>query len=92
MGLGGQRGPPLACTHPASVLSRSLGSVLGAAAWALPADAGGAGSRCQEVQHEGGGLPALPRRRLRVSLGGFVPLGLPRPQSLLCCVLMDAVL
>lgn len=56
--------PTRPCCSPAS-----LGNVQGLAARAVPADAGGAGSCRQEVQHAGGGLRALPRRRLRVSWG-----------------------
>lgn len=74
VGVGGRRDlPGLAAAaggaraHSAALLSRSLGDVQGHDAWAVPADSGGAGSRCEEVQHAGGGLSALPRRRLGVS-------------------------
>ena len=69
--------PTLPCCSPAS-----LGDVQGPVARAVPPDTGGAGSRREEVQHAGGRLRALPRRRLRVSRGGPVPLqpgSRPRP-------------
>lgn len=61
VGAGGAR------AHSAALLSRSLGDVRGHVARAVPAHSGGAGSRCEEVQHAGRGLSALPRRRPRVS-------------------------
>uniref|UniRef100_A0A674HKD4 NADH:ubiquinone oxidoreductase subunit B8 n=1 Tax=Taeniopygia guttata TaxID=59729 RepID=A0A674HKD4_TAEGU len=48
--------------HCAALLSRSLGDVPGHDARAVSADSGGAGGRCEEVQHAGRGLSALPRR------------------------------
>lgn len=64
-GLAGAAGGARA--HGAALLSRSLGDVQGHDARAVSAHSGGAGSRREEVQHAGGGLSALPRRRLRVS-------------------------
>lgn len=78
-GCGGRRGPAPTrpCCSPAS-----LGDVQGPDARAVPPDSGGAGSCRKEVQHAGGRLRALPRRRLRVSWGGSRPLqagSRPRP-------------